>query len=63
MTKSAACKSVSDEMSSTIRKIWGSEEGAGGGIGVADVDTVDASAASHLREFWTWNVLHTIVNL
>ena len=50
-------------MSSTIRKIWGSEEGAGGGIGVADVDTVDASAASHLREFWTWNVLHTIVNL
>jgi len=45
-TRSAACKSVRPEMSSTIREILGS---AGGGGGGADEDACAVSVASHLE--------------
>ena len=47
-TKSAACNSVSPEMSSTIFEILGSEEVAGGGGGVEEDAAVEA-VARHLE--------------
>lgn len=59
-TRSAACKSVKPEMSSTILLSLGSAEGAGaGGGGAADVEGSAAAVARHLDELANVLGLHT----
>lgn len=64
VTKSAACNSVSPEMSSTIFVIRGSDEVAGGGGGEVEVDAAAEAVARYLeRPAHTGELLLLEVNM